>query len=225
MTVTLSGGQGASTTTDLSGNYSFSGLSAGGSFTVTPTLFNYSFSPTSQVFSNIASNQTANFTASATGNNVVVSGSVTVGGVGLSGVTIELNGATNMSTITDSSGNYATALAVKGVTYTLSSVRTAWLQLQFAGHDFSNLSANQTANFTGIAARRAGVLSGHALPVGRYALGVLVPGYFRSAVSSLVGGMVRSFAIPSNTACGIPATGRGVFVERHGGDSWVFRDF
>jgi len=45
VTVSLSGASSASTTTDASGNYSFTGL-ASGSYTITPTLANYSFSPT-----------------------------------------------------------------------------------------------------------------------------------------------------------------------------------
>ncbi|HED12907.1 MAG TPA: hypothetical protein ENI62_04515, partial [Gammaproteobacteria bacterium] len=45
VTVTLSGDETATTTTDGSGNYSFTGL-ANGAYTVTPSLAGYSFSPT-----------------------------------------------------------------------------------------------------------------------------------------------------------------------------------
>ena len=47
VTMTLSGTSSATTTTDGSGNYSFSDLS-NGNYTVTPTLAGYTFSPTSK---------------------------------------------------------------------------------------------------------------------------------------------------------------------------------
>jgi hypothetical protein len=45
VTVTLSGTQSATTTTDGNGFYSFTNLTAGGTYTVTPTLANYSLHP------------------------------------------------------------------------------------------------------------------------------------------------------------------------------------
>ncbi len=60
-TVTLSGTTNASVTTDAVGNYQFSGLPAGGTYTVTPSLTNYIFTPASRTFSNLTSNQTGNF--------------------------------------------------------------------------------------------------------------------------------------------------------------------
>ena len=60
-TVNLTGTTTASVTTDAVGNYQFSGLPAGGSYTVTPTLTNYLFTPQNRTFGNLASNQTGNF--------------------------------------------------------------------------------------------------------------------------------------------------------------------
>jgi hypothetical protein len=62
VTVNMSGGQSASTTTDESGNYSFAGLAPGGSYTVTPARYGYSFSPPYQTFTNLGADLTANFT-------------------------------------------------------------------------------------------------------------------------------------------------------------------
>lgn len=63
--VTLSGGSSATTTTDANGNYSFSGL-ANGTYTITPSLTGYIFSPSSQsVTINLANPASVNFTASA----------------------------------------------------------------------------------------------------------------------------------------------------------------
>ncbi len=50
-------------TTDISGNYSFTGLSLGSSYIVTPTLTGHIFTPANQTFNNLTGTQTANFTA------------------------------------------------------------------------------------------------------------------------------------------------------------------
>ena len=57
----LTGAASASTVTGVSGDYSFVGLSPGGSYTVTPSGLGYSFSPASQSFANLNGNQTAGF--------------------------------------------------------------------------------------------------------------------------------------------------------------------
>ena len=63
VTITVSGAQSISTVTNASGNYSFPSLTSGGTFTVTPSLAGYKFAPSSLTFTNLSSNQTANFTA------------------------------------------------------------------------------------------------------------------------------------------------------------------
>ena len=147
--VTLSGSQSASASTDGSGNYIFSGLSAGGGYTVTPALSGYVFAPASLTFTNLSGSQIANFASTVMGtNNVFVSGQVSASGVGLSGVTIAVSGSQVTSTTTDSSGNYIFALA-KNYTYTLSASLSGYSFS--APATFSNLSSNQTANFTGVA--------------------------------------------------------------------------
>jgi hypothetical protein len=49
--------------TDASGNYSFTNLQAGGNYTFVPTKALFSFTPPSQTFANLSSNQVANFIA------------------------------------------------------------------------------------------------------------------------------------------------------------------
>lgn len=63
--IALSGGATNSATTDVNGNYSFSSLTSGGTYTVTPTLVGYTFTPPNSTFTNLSANQTANFTAAA----------------------------------------------------------------------------------------------------------------------------------------------------------------
>jgi Calx-beta domain-containing protein/carboxypeptidase family protein/beta-propeller repeat-containing protein len=65
-TMTLSGGKSLVTTTDAGGNYAFANLPAGRSYTVSPSKPAFGFEPTSRTFSNVLTNQTANFIASAT---------------------------------------------------------------------------------------------------------------------------------------------------------------
>ena len=62
VTVNLSGALVRSTTTSGAGNYGFY-VEAGGPFTVTPTLAGYAFTPPSITFSNMTTNEPANFTA------------------------------------------------------------------------------------------------------------------------------------------------------------------
>jgi hypothetical protein len=62
VTMTLSGSQKGTTTTSGSGNYGFN-VQTGGTYTVTPSLAGFTFSPPSAAFSNLTANQTANFTA------------------------------------------------------------------------------------------------------------------------------------------------------------------
>ena len=60
--VMLSGTVNSAATTDVNGNYSFTGLYTG-AYTITPSLKGYVFIPFNQVFSSLSSTQTANFTA------------------------------------------------------------------------------------------------------------------------------------------------------------------
>lgn len=103
--VTLSGAGSATTLTNASGNYSFSGLTNGG-YTATPSLAGYSFSPTSNVVTVNGANTTiANFVAT-TVPTPTYSISGTLSGAVISGATINLTGAATISTTTDASGNY-----------------------------------------------------------------------------------------------------------------------
>jgi len=62
-TIILSGTQSASTVSNGSGAYSFTGLASGGTYTVTPSFSGLTFSPVNQTFTNLSGSQTANFSA------------------------------------------------------------------------------------------------------------------------------------------------------------------
>ncbi|HNX50200.1 MAG TPA: hypothetical protein PKL08_08555 [Thermoanaerobaculaceae bacterium] len=72
VTMTLSGAGTGTTTTDATGSYTFSGR-ANGSYTVTPSLAGYTFSPTSIAVTISGANQTGkNFTSTSTGGQVTL---------------------------------------------------------------------------------------------------------------------------------------------------------
>jgi len=145
ISVAVSGSQTATTSTDVNGNYSFPGLAAGGSFTVTPSSRLYSFNSSSASFSNLAANQTASFQASVI--TYAISGQVTLSGAALGGVSVTLAGSQSGSTTTDSAGNYRFNGLPAGGSFTVTP--------SLSGFTFSpqpttvsNLVANQTVNFS-----------------------------------------------------------------------------
>ena len=77
VTITISGG--ANTTTDASGNYSFSNLTAG-TYTITPSLAGYNYSPATPTI-DINSNYTQNFSVASTVTSYSISGTISYGGV------------------------------------------------------------------------------------------------------------------------------------------------
>ena len=145
--VTLSDGTSLSSVlTESDGSYQFSHLREGVSFTVTATKPQFTMAPTSQTFSNLNNNQTANFIATATNAPFyTINGQITNSSIGLSGVTVTLSGSQLGIRTTDSNGNYSFTLAGGG-DYT---VTPAILGFTFTppSQPFNNLSANQTANF------------------------------------------------------------------------------
>jgi hypothetical protein len=102
VTINLTGAATASTTTDTSGNYSFSNQE-NGNYTVTPYLDGYTFSPTStNVAVSGASVTGINFTSTHSGYGI--SGTVT--GAVAANVTLTLSDLNLTTTTTDSDGNY-----------------------------------------------------------------------------------------------------------------------
>ena len=113
VTVTLSGPTGGTTTTDASGNYSFSAL-ANGSYTVTPSKTGFTFNPTSLVEAVSGANiSNVNFTASPA-PLWSISGAITGG----AGALVTLSGASSGTVTADSSGNYTFNGLING-TYTV----------------------------------------------------------------------------------------------------------
>ncbi len=140
VTMTLSGAASATTTTASGGTYSFAGL-ANGSYTVTPSKSGYTFSPASASETVSGANITGvNFTATAV-PTYSISGTITLNGAGLSGVTVS----SGTASATTSSAGAFTLTGFPSGTYTVTPSLT--------GYTFSPASQSvtvSTANVTGV---------------------------------------------------------------------------
>ncbi|HEX8071742.1 MAG TPA: FG-GAP-like repeat-containing protein [Pyrinomonadaceae bacterium] len=147
VTVSLTGTQTATTTTDAAGNYAFNNLTAGGNYTVTPALTNYTFAPPSRTFPNLSANQIgADFVG--TLNTYAIRGRVSdASNNAVSGVTVSLTGTQIASTTTDAAGNYSFTGLAAGGSYTVTPSSSCYTFTP-PSQTVNNLSANQTANFT-----------------------------------------------------------------------------
>jgi hypothetical protein len=117
-TINLTGAATSSATTDSDGNFSFSGA-ANGTYTLTPSLANYTFNPVSVVVVINGANITdTNFVATSTGGADTYSISGTVTGAVQSDVKITLSGGGVSGTVmAGSDGTYTFANLLDGYSY------------------------------------------------------------------------------------------------------------
>jgi len=166
VTITLTGSGTGSTTTDASGNYSFRGLS-NGSYTVTPSKAGYTFTPTNRPVTISGADVTGqNFTATA---YYSISGTVTLSGSGLSGVTMTLTGSGTGSTTTNVSGyyildyvrngSYTVTPSKSGYTFTPSSLQVSISGASVSGKNFTAIAAG-TYSISGTVTLSGSGLSG-----------------------------------------------------------------
>jgi hypothetical protein len=166
VTVTLSGTQEDSTTSDSAGDYAFTDLAGGGDYVVTAARDNYVFEVSSRTFSDLSADQYAVFEGGLL--RFTVGGQVTdEEGVRLSGVRMSLTGTQTGIAITDSDGRYSFSVSAGG-NYTVTPSE--------ARHSFSppstsvnNLTSNQENNFTGSRTRLSiggRVLANTGVPLG-----------------------------------------------------------
>jgi Bacterial Ig domain/Carboxypeptidase regulatory-like domain/IPT/TIG domain/Beta-propeller repeat/Bacterial TSP3 repeat len=143
--MTLSGGLKTTVMTDSSGNYAFTDLMPNRTYTVTPTRDFFTFAPVSQTFTNVTSDQTADFVG--TRPNVAISGNVTnANNTGISGVTVTLSGAQSQTTQTDTSGGFTFGGLPSGGTYTVTPSRGADV-FDPTSRTFLNIGDNKFASF------------------------------------------------------------------------------
>ncbi len=116
VTITLTGASNTAVTTDEAGDFSIEDLD-NGTYTVTPSLAGYDFSPRSQSVVIAGTDDTGiDFTATQIPNTYLISG--TLSGDLITGVTIALTGDSTATMVTSSSGNYSFAGLLNG-SYTI----------------------------------------------------------------------------------------------------------
>lgn len=148
VTVTLSGSQSATMVADGS-LYSFTGLAAGGTYTVTPTRTGITFDPPSQTFTNLSSDQTADFMQAP--RSYHITGRVTdTQGNGVPSVIVDIGGYYYpIQRYTDSEGNFVLMYLEAGRSYTVTP-RPDTYSFAPRTYSFPNLNSSQTANFTAL---------------------------------------------------------------------------
>jgi len=159
-TVTLTGTANTTTMANSSGNYTFTGL-ANGTYTVTPSLSSYTFSPANQTISIAGANATGvNFTGQKSTSSWSISGTIGSGG----GATVTLSGASSATTTANGSGSYTFSGLVNGsytvtptspgVSFTPTSQQVSVNGANVTGVNFNG--ATQTFNITGTISPTAG---------------------------------------------------------------------
>ncbi len=146
VTMKLTGSKVANVTTNSLGEYTFTGLVPGGSYTVTPWKLGYAFASTASAYTNLTTSLTGvNFVARAQG--YTISGRIVRAGAGVSGITVGLTGSRVVNVTTDVNGNYSFANLPAGGNYT---VRPSSTLNTFspASKSYTNLVANQSQSFT-----------------------------------------------------------------------------
>ncbi len=150
--VTLTGTRSYTTGLDSNGNYSFSRLPAGGTYTVTPSRggpYQYTYTPPSQTFTNLGSNQVADFTETLVAYSI--GGRVMdANGNGIGGVQIVLNTGSSGSAQTDTGGNYSFPNLAAGQSYSVEPIPTNKYTFTPQRVSVANLGGNQTVNFTAV---------------------------------------------------------------------------
>jgi len=141
--VTLTGGVGTSQTTGANGTYSFT-VHGEDNYTVKPSRPHYTFSPASQVFTNLSGDQTQNFIG--TPQDFVVSGEVTSNfGEDVTGVALNVSGTETEQIMLDDSSNYALSLQAEG-NYVLTPSSSNYTFVP-ASINVNNLTEHRTLNF------------------------------------------------------------------------------
>jgi hypothetical protein len=200
----LTGGAVNSATTGAAGSFTFSNLTGGLSYTVTPSKPACTFSPPSRTFDGLSSNQLGDFTANCAPAGFSISGQVRDGGNNpISGVLMSISSGSS-NTSTGASGDYSFGPLTVGQSYTVTPSK-AGCSFTPASRTHSNLSADQTAqNFTAACASLSGLRFVPVTPC-RLVDTRLNLGAFGQP--SMTANTSRSFAIPQAN-CGIPADAR-----------------
>ncbi|HET7462475.1 MAG TPA: carboxypeptidase regulatory-like domain-containing protein [Longimicrobium sp.] len=157
VTVTLAGTKTGQVGTGSDGRYLFTQLPQGGSYTVTPSLAHYTFTPPSATLNALAANQTANFAATVIRR--AINGRVkTASGTGIQGATLTLSGTVAGTATSDATGAYQFTGLPEGGNYTVAASRVNYT-FSPSSQAFNNLSGDMAFDFPG--SLSSYTLSGH----------------------------------------------------------------
>ncbi len=203
VSVQLSGSQTATVTTNANGEFSFTNLPSGGTFSITPAHAFHSFTPQNKTYVALDSDQQVSFLIEV--RRHTITGRVrTSNGAGLAGATINLSGFQNGSTTTDASGNYSFANLAAGQDYSLTVSKTSY-RFTPSSFAFSKLNSNQTADFSAVLIQHT--ISGR-ITVGSFAMSAvsvsLSGSQTGSAVTDANGNF--SFVVPESGSYSVTPT-------------------
>jgi hypothetical protein len=148
-TVTLSGSQSVTTTTDDSGNYLFTNLPTSGDYVITASKDEYTFNSDTATFITPSGDQTADFTAQLTASlkKFSVSGRVlSSNGEPMAGVLVALSGSVNRTTTTTVDGAYSFTDIQGGSSCTVTAAKDGYVMSPLV-QTFNNLDADIIAEF------------------------------------------------------------------------------
>lgn len=203
VTLTLGGDNTGSVVSGAGGTYTFGNLLAG-SYTVTPSLTGFTFSPANKAVT-LAANSIANdFIATA----VVVPHSLSGNVSGVTGglITIDVTGAASATTTTDASGNYTVTGLFDG-TYNVAPSKTGYTfapnstSVTMAGANVTAPSFAGTANSTVLA-----TVNGAVTGAWVEGLTVTMSGCASGTTTTNASGAYSFPNVPSGTACTFTAT-------------------
>lgn len=143
--IIINGSKLTSTTTNADGNYFFSDLRAGGSYTIIPEA-KMTFTPTNRSFDNLTRDGSADFLVQT--RVYKISGRVTDASQPLGGVKITMDGSRLTSTTTNANGYYAFTDLRAGGSYTI----TPQAKMNFTpnSRSFTNLTQDGSADFSAL---------------------------------------------------------------------------
>ena len=147
VTLTLTGTQTATTTSGAL--YTFTGLAAGGTYTVTPSRSGMTFDPPSVTFTNLQADQTADFMQAP--RTYHINGRITdAQGVGIPNVSVDIGGYYYpIERYTDAQGNFLLMYLEGGRTYTVTP-RSNNYSFSPRSYTYENMHSNQTPTFTAL---------------------------------------------------------------------------
>ncbi len=145
VTLTLSGSENRTTTTDATGNFSFAGVPSEGNYTVTPSLIGQTFTPAQSTYTALGSNEYRVFSASFTTHSI--RGRVTIDEAALAGAVVTLSGYRSSVVTTNSNGDYLFSSLPRGADYAVTVTKPGYTFDQ-ASEAFDNLDADETADFS-----------------------------------------------------------------------------